>query len=60
LVAATKETGRDCGALILTMIIADETDAAAQAKWEHYKDGVDMPRWRACSTKCPPCRACVA
>jgi pyrimidine oxygenase len=42
LVAATKETGRDCGALILTMIIADETDAAAQAKWQHYKDGTDL------------------
>jgi len=35
LVAATKLTGRRCGALILTMIIADETDAAAEAKWEH-------------------------
>src|SRR5258708_38013648 len=42
LVAATKETGRDCGALILTMVIADETDAAAQAKWEHYKAGADI------------------
>lgn len=42
LVAATKETGRDCGALILTMIIADETDAAAFAKWQHYKDGTDL------------------
>ena len=42
LVAAAKETGRDCGALILTMVIADETDAAAQAKWQHYKDGTDL------------------
>jgi pyrimidine oxygenase len=41
LVAATRETGRDCGALILIMIIADETDAAALAKWEHYKAGTD-------------------
>jgi pyrimidine oxygenase len=24
------------------MIIADETDAAAQAKWEHYKSGTDV------------------
>jgi pyrimidine oxygenase len=24
------------------MIIADETDAAAEAKWEHYKAGTDM------------------
>ena len=42
LVAANKETGRDCGALILTMIIADETDAAAEAKWAHYKAGTDL------------------
>ena len=42
LVAATRETGRDCGALILTMIIADETDEAAFAKWQHYKDGTDL------------------
>jgi pyrimidine oxygenase len=42
LVAATQETGRDCGALILTMIIADETDEAAFAKWQHYKDGTDV------------------
>jgi pyrimidine oxygenase len=42
LVSATKETGRHCGALILTMIIADETDAAAEAKWEHYKAGTDL------------------
>jgi len=42
LVKATEETGRDCGALILTMIIADETDAAANAKWDHYKAGADV------------------
>ena len=42
LVKATEETGRDCGALILTMIIADETDEAANAKWEHYKAGTDL------------------
>src|SRR6266478_443199 len=24
------------------MVIADETDAAAQAKWEHYKAGADI------------------
>jgi pyrimidine oxygenase len=42
LVQATAETGRACGALILTMIIADETDAAALAKWEHYKSGTDL------------------
>ncbi len=36
------ETGRDCGALILIMIVADETDKAATAKWEHYKAGADL------------------
>lgn len=45
---ATAESGRDCGALILQMIIADETDAAAMAKWEHYKAGTDLEAlaWR--------------
>ncbi|MGD0108178.1 MAG: hypothetical protein ABSC06_29705 [Rhodopila sp.] len=42
LVEATKETGRDCGALVLTMIVADETDESAVAKWEHYKAGRDL------------------
>ena len=48
LVAANKVTGRDCGALILTMVIADETDEAAMAKWEHYKTGTDLEAlaWR--------------
>jgi len=48
LVEATKQTGRKCGALVLQMIIADETDAAAQAKWEHYKAGTDVEAlaWR--------------
>jgi pyrimidine oxygenase len=41
LVKANEAAGRDCGALILTMVIADETDAAANAKWEHYKAGTD-------------------
>ena len=48
LVAATQKTGRHCGALILTMIIADETDEAAMAKWELYKSGADLEAlaWR--------------
>ncbi len=41
LVTANAEYGRDCGALVLTMIIADETDESANAKWEHYKAGSD-------------------
>jgi pyrimidine oxygenase len=34
--------------LILQMIVADETDAAASAKWEHYKAGTDLEAlaWR--------------
>ena len=27
------------------MVIADETDEAANAKWEHYKAGTDLKRW---------------
>ena len=48
LVDASAATGRDVGALILMMVIADETDAAAMAKWEHYKAGVDLEAlaWR--------------
>ncbi len=48
LVDATAQTGRSCGALVLTMIIADETDEAATAKWEHYKAGTDFEAlaWR--------------
>ncbi|MFM9939465.1 MAG: pyrimidine utilization protein A [Hyphomicrobiaceae bacterium] len=42
LVAANAEARRNCGAMVLTMIIADETDAAAKAKWEHYKAGADL------------------
>jgi pyrimidine oxygenase len=37
----TAKTGRQVGTFVLFMIIADETDAAAMAKWEHYKAGVD-------------------
>ena len=36
------EAGTKTKALALTMIIADETDEAAMAKWEHYKAGVDL------------------
>jgi pyrimidine oxygenase len=42
LVAANNDSGRNCGALLMTLIIADETDEAAMAKWEHYKAGVDL------------------
>ncbi len=34
-------TGRDVGSYVLFMIIADETDAAAMAKWDRYNEGAD-------------------
>ncbi len=48
LVAENARTGNDCGALVLTMVIADETDEAAFAKWEHYVAGTDLEAiaWR--------------
>jgi pyrimidine oxygenase len=39
---AVAKTGRKVGAYALFMVIADETDAAAQAKWECYKAGKDL------------------
>jgi pyrimidine oxygenase len=42
LVAANAATGRDCGALVLIMVIADETNEAAMAKWHHYIAGADL------------------
>ena len=48
LLAENARTGRQCGALVLIMVIADETDEAATAKWEHYKAGTDLEAlaWR--------------
>ncbi|GLF92858.1 pyrimidine utilization protein A [Streptomyces yaizuensis] len=37
-----RTTGRDVGALALFMVIADETDAAARAKWKDYHDNADL------------------
>lgn len=42
LIDATAKTGRDVTTYVLMMVIADETDAAALAKWEHYKAGADQ------------------
>ncbi len=36
-----KRAGRDVGSYMLYMVIADETDAAAMAKWELYNQGAD-------------------
>ncbi|MES2753349.1 MAG: LLM class flavin-dependent oxidoreductase, partial [Pseudomonadota bacterium] len=41
LAEATAKTGRDVSVFVLVMIIADETDEAAMAKWKSYNDGVD-------------------
>ncbi len=41
LLAAAQRTGRNVGAYVLLMVIADETDEAAMAKWRHYEAGVD-------------------
>ncbi|MCJ2014737.1 pyrimidine utilization protein A [Methylobacterium sp. J-076] len=38
---AKAKTGREVSSYVLFMVIADETDAAAQAKWAHYKAGAD-------------------
>lgn len=35
-------TGRDVGSYMLFMVIADETDAAAMAKWDLYNQGADQ------------------
>ena len=42
LVEAGKASGRDVGAYVLFMVIADETDEAAMAKWHKYHDMADM------------------
>ena len=39
---AASRTGRDVGNYILLMVIADETDAAAEAKWKYYNEGADL------------------
>jgi len=40
--AAAAKTGRDVASFILFMIIADETDEKAMAKWRKYRDGADQ------------------
>ncbi|MFO1159148.1 MAG: pyrimidine utilization protein A [Reyranellaceae bacterium] len=39
---AAAKTGRDVGNYILLMVIADETDEGALAKWRLYNDGADI------------------
>ena len=42
MVKAAAKTGRDVGNYVLMMVIANETDEAAKAKWELYNEGADM------------------
>jgi pyrimidine oxygenase len=42
LAAATEKTGRTVETFVLIMIIAEETDAAAEAKWQLYREGADQ------------------
>jgi pyrimidine oxygenase len=48
LMVANATAGTDCKAMLLMMIIADETDEAAMAKWHHYVAGTDLEAlaWR--------------
>jgi pyrimidine oxygenase len=39
---ASEKSGRRMGTYVLVMVIADETDEAAWARWNHYQDGVDL------------------
>jgi pyrimidine oxygenase len=42
LLDSVAKTGRDVGAYVLFMVIADETDEKAMTKWLSYKAGVDV------------------
>ncbi|WP_226583141.1 pyrimidine utilization protein A [Acuticoccus sediminis] len=42
LASAAAKTGRDVGAYVPFMVIADETDEKAQAKWQSYREGADL------------------
>jgi pyrimidine oxygenase len=42
LAAAAELTGRDVGTYVLFMVIADETDELARARWDAYGAGIDV------------------
>ncbi|MFW2381345.1 MAG: pyrimidine utilization protein A [Acidimicrobiales bacterium] len=42
LMAAAEKSGRDVGVYVLFQITMGDTDEAAEAKWQHYKDGADL------------------
>ena len=47
--AAAAKTGRKVGSYLLMMVIADETDEKAMAKWQLYREGEDKDatKWLA-------------
>jgi pyrimidine oxygenase len=42
LIGVAQKAGRKVSSVVLIMVIADETDEKAMAKWELYKDGKDQ------------------
>jgi pyrimidine oxygenase len=42
MLAHAQRAGRDVGSYMLYMVIADETDEAAMAKWDLYNQGADL------------------
>ncbi|ANW17001.1 pyrimidine utilization protein A [Streptomyces clavuligerus] len=42
LAGQARRTGREVGTLALFMVIAEESDGAAQAKWKDYHDNADL------------------
>lgn len=42
LIEGAEKAGRDVGAYVLFMLIMDETDEKAHAKWQSYRDGADV------------------
>jgi pyrimidine oxygenase len=56
LVESNAVTGRNCGALVVMMVIAEATDEEANAKWEHYRDGIDLDAmgWRQSQAETDP------
>jgi pyrimidine oxygenase len=54
LAAAKAKSGRDVGSYILFMIIADDTDEKALAKWQLYRDGADQDALRWLTNQAAP------
>lgn len=42
LMTAAEATGRDVGVYVLFQITMGDTDAEAEAKWQHYREGADL------------------